>query len=73
MLIKEIPTWQVTPTDAEKITKGRQDVVYIYCGGEWPNKLRLSEHWHKGCINALFYPDSIKSVQLPVYPNFKSA
>jgi hypothetical protein len=47
MLIKEIPTWQVTPTDVEKIVEGQQDVVYIYYGREWPNKLRFLEHRHK--------------------------
>jgi hypothetical protein len=44
----------------EKIVEGQQDVVYIYCGREWPNKLRLLEHRHKCRINALFDPDSIK-------------
>jgi len=68
MLIMEIPIWQVTPTDAEKIAEGQQDAVYIYCGGEW-----LSEYRHKCCINALFDPDSIRHLQLPMYPNFKSA
>jgi hypothetical protein len=47
-------------------------MVCIYYGGEWPNKLRLSEHRHRGYMNAPFYLDSAKHVQLPIYLNFKS-
>jgi len=47
-------------------------MVCIYYGGEWPNKLRLFEHQHQGYMNAPFYLDSTKRVQLPIYPNFKS-
>ncbi len=44
MLLKEILQLQVTPTDVEKIVKGRCNMVCIYYGGKWPNKLRLLKH-----------------------------
>jgi hypothetical protein len=72
MLLKEILRLQVTPTDAEKVVKRQCNVVCIYYSGEWPNKLRLSKHQHRGYMNVLFYIDSTKHVQLPVYFNFKS-
>jgi hypothetical protein len=52
----------VTPTNSEKVTNGQQDVVCIYCGGKWFNKLRISKHKHKGCKNAPFYLNSSKQV-----------
>jgi hypothetical protein len=66
-------TCQVTPKDSDKTSKGHQDVFYIYYGGKWPNKQRLSEHRHKVYNKTPFYPNSSKHVQLPVYPNFKYA
>jgi len=69
---KKLSLCEVTPTNSEKVAKAQQDVVYIYYGGEWPSKLKISKHWHKGCKNAPFYPYSSKQVRLLVYPNFKS-
>jgi hypothetical protein len=44
MLLKEILQLHVTFIDAEKIAKGRCNMVCIYYDEEWPNKLRLLEH-----------------------------
>ncbi len=52
--------------------KGWYDVICIYYSGEWPNKLQLLEHCHRGYINSPFYLDLAKHVQLFVYLNFKS-
>ncbi len=54
------------------MSKMWQNVLYIYYGGEWPNKQMLSKHIHKGCNKVTFYQNSSKRVQLLVYPNFKS-
>jgi hypothetical protein len=53
--------------------KGRQDVVCIYYGGKWPNKLKISKRRHKGCKNAPFYLNSSEQVWFLIYPNFKFA
>ncbi len=62
MLLKEILQLQVTPIDAEKVVKWLCNMVCIYCSGEWPNKLKLLEHQHRGYMNAPFYLDSTKHV-----------
>jgi hypothetical protein len=64
--------YQVTTINGEKVAKGQYNVICIYCSGEWPSKLRLLEHHHRGYINSPFYPNSTKCIQLHVYPNFKS-
>ncbi len=51
---------QVTLKDNDRTSKGQQDVLYIYCGGEWPNKQQFSENQHKGCNKSPFHPNSDK-------------
>ncbi len=64
--------YQIVAINAKKLAKGQYNAIYIYYGGEWPNKFQLSKHRHKGYINSPFYFNSTKHVQLPVYLNFKS-
>jgi len=67
MLNKTQGQWQ-------NIKRATQDVICIYCNGEWVSKQRFLKHWHKGCdIKASFYPNLGKCVKLLMNPNLNSA
>jgi hypothetical protein len=44
---------RVTPLNGDKDCP---DFQCVYCGREWSNKLQLSEHRAKGCLDALRDP-----------------
>jgi len=45
----------------------------VYCGGEWSNKLQLSNHRSKGCLDVPIDPRTNKPICIPVLPNLTIA
>lgn len=52
--------------------KARDDWVCVYCKSQFPSKLRLTDHRVGGCPCGPLSPSGEK-IELPVYPNLKTA
>jgi hypothetical protein len=66
----EIFSSWVTPLNGDKDCPNFQ---CVYCGGEWSNKLQLSDHRSKGFPAVPIDPRTNKPICIPVLPNLTIA